>query len=112
MTGWYGYFDEHGAPRLNISISIPGAGPTESDAILDTGFTGFLLVPISLLSALPASFEDIKTLRLADGTKVMRLQVMASVIVNGQTIDGIAFVEPEGREVLLGMKFLQSAGRG
>jgi predicted aspartyl protease len=48
---WTGYFDKSGSPAIKVMIHGPFAKPVEFDAILDTGFTGFIAMP--LLKALP-----------------------------------------------------------
>lgn len=48
----------------------------------------------------------------ADGTRTLRLEVIATIIVEDQQITGSAIIEPDGSEVIVGMQFLQAANRG
>jgi hypothetical protein len=48
----------------------------------------------------------------ADGTTTLRLEVIATVIVDDQHITGSAIIEPDGNEVIVGMQFLQNSKRG
>ncbi len=111
MADWIGCFDDNGSPRLTIVASVQGAEDVPCKALLDTGFTGFLSIPINLLRGLPIIIEDIKTLRLADGSRILRLQSRAKIVVENESIEGIAYLEPEGQEVLLGTMFLELSKR-
>ncbi len=111
MANWIGRFDHKGTPALKISVALPPAGFSEMEAIIDTGFTGFLLLPLRNVSKLLSPHEELKILTLADGTKLLRLQAPGTVVVDGQTIRGIVIIEPDGNEAILGMKFLRGANR-
>ena len=53
MSHQIGYIDSAGHPRLTIHIS--GTDPDnfiEEDALIDTGFTGFLMLPLTNAVAL------------------------------------------------------------
>jgi len=68
-------------------------------------------MPIKFLTGIPVIIEDIKTLRLADGSRIIRLQSRAKITVENESIEGIAYLEPEGQEVLLGTTFLELSKR-
>ena len=112
MTNWIGAFDSTGTPTLMIRVSVPPFGFSEIEAIIDTGFTGFLLLPFSNAGDLQGEFEDVKFVTLGDGTRVIRLQHPVTVTIEGEEVRGIAIIEPDGKEAILGMKFLRGANRG
>ncbi|HZK77101.1 MAG TPA: hypothetical protein VFD13_09350 [Candidatus Kapabacteria bacterium] len=111
MADWVGWFDDNGSPRLTIAASVQGTQDVPCGALIDTGFTGFLSMPIKFLTGIPVIIEDIKTLRLADGSRIIRLQSRAKITVENESIEGIAYLEPEGQEVLLGTTFLELSKR-
>jgi predicted aspartyl protease len=111
MSNWNGGFDRRGSPTLKIGVSVAPSALTECEALIDTGFTGFLLLPISKLDSFDNLSEDFQLLTLADGTKLIRLRTPATIVVEGENISGIAVIEPDGNEVIIGMKFLRIAKR-
>jgi hypothetical protein len=81
-------------------------------AIIDTGFTGFLSMP--LLQALPLSLvlAATVTVTLADGSTAPKLLVGAKVTLpSGQTTSGLVVLEENPAcDVLMGMEFLGGQG--
>lgn len=110
MTDWQGSFDESGTPIVSIEVII-GQKNYNFQAIIDTGFSGFLIVPLTELKELPTFLDDIKWMTLADGRRIVRLQSYASIHIADETFDGIATVKSEGNEVILGMKFFTTSRR-
>lgn len=104
---WTGYFDKSGSPALKIKISGPFAKPVEFDAILDTGFTGFICMP--LLKALPLGLMLYGTtsVELADGSSSMKLTAKGSAVVEGEKKVGVVILEPDANDILIGMAFLR-----
>ncbi|MGB7086462.1 MAG: clan AA aspartic protease [Phormidesmis sp.] len=74
------------------------------EAVLDTGFTGFLSLPSSVISSLelPWLFRDVGT--LGDGRDVIFDMYRASVIWNGQT--QVIDVAASEADPLMGMGLL------
>ena len=111
MSNWSGGFDRRGSPTLKIGVSVSLSRLTECEAIIDTGFTGFLLLPLSKLNSFDSVMEEFQLLTLADGTKLIRLRTPATIVVEGENISGIAVIEPDGNDAIIGMKFLRFARR-
>jgi predicted aspartyl protease len=64
MSIQIGYIDNDGHPRLTIRIS--GTDPNnfiEEDALIDTGFTGFLMLPQAKAFGLGSSLSAQGTIR-------------------------------------------------
>jgi predicted aspartyl protease len=83
----------------------------EFDAILDTGFTGFISMP--LLSALPLGLMLYGTvsIELADGSRATKLTAKGLAAAYGEERVGVVVLEPTSNDILLGMAFLRLFGR-
>ena len=87
MSLQLGYIDSDGHPRLTIQIA--GPDPTNfivEDALIDTGFTGFLMLPESAAFALgiaPSGFGDYV---LADDSIVTNPLGIATVTIQPPSI--------------------------
>lgn len=85
-----------------------GVGPIVTvEAIVDTGFSGFMQIPISTARELRLRRAGTVTAQLADG-KVLPMPVahISARLGNGEKVSGVAQVSP-GRVMLVGMEFLQ-----
>src|SRR5690242_13746171 len=105
-----GYFDKNFNPCLKITLSgaFPGPGK-EFEAIIDTGFTGFVSIP--LIQAFPLGLPLFGTTRLtlADGSTSDRLTALGRLTLLGQqTREGLVILEQSSTEVLVGMGFLRA----
>jgi clan AA aspartic protease len=69
---------------IRVAIGRENAPKQMVEAVIDTGFTGFLSLPMSRISALglPWHFRDIGT--LGDGSEVIFEMYKATVIWDGQ----------------------------
>jgi len=104
---WTGSFGSSGSPELKIRISgVVGEG-AEFAAIIDTGFTGFLSMP--LVEAFPLGLLLFGTMNLvlADGSTSFRLTGYGTITVEGEKQNGVIVLEPASGEVLIGMEFLK-----
>ena len=73
MPPWTGFFNNSGSPALRVAIhgAFPAAAQ-EFDAIIDTGFTGFISMP--LIQAFPLA------LILSGTTTVARADAVATAM--------------------------------
>lgn len=112
MSDWSGRFDKSGSPTLTIEVA--GLTPVSRvfDAIIDTGFSGFLAIPLSMISIPRSVVAGFAEITLADGAKYRRLYAPATVRVQGDTLTENAIIEPDSGEVIIGMSFLRRFGRG
>lgn len=104
---WTGFFNNSGSPALKIRISGPFGKGVEFDATLDTGFTGFISMP--LIRALPLGLVLYGTtsVELADGSKSTKLTAKGMATIEGEKKVGVVILEPSSNELLLGMAFLR-----
>ncbi|NJL82516.1 MAG: clan AA aspartic protease [Chloroflexaceae bacterium] len=89
-----------------IRVAVGSANsPTQMvEALIDTGFTGFLSLPLSTITALglPWHFRDVGT--LGDGSEVIFEMYKATVIWDGQI--QVIDVAASEAEPLVGMSLL------
>ncbi len=104
---WTGYFSKSGSPALKVKVKGPFGQGVEFEGVLDTGFTGFISMP--LLSALPLGLILYGTVsvELADGSKSVKLTARGMAEMEGESEVGVVVLEPNSSEVLIGMAFLR-----
>ncbi len=118
-----GFIDSQGHPWIRIHVRGTNPGETaELDALIDTGFTGFLLLPLA--QAFPLGLTLIGTMEytLADGTFITSFTAKGTVTIaapsqptiqpsfplraeyKDETAEGIIVLN--GDEAIVGMEFL------
>ena len=105
-----GYLDKIGHPSLKISVHGIHADLKEDfEAMIDTGFTGFLMMPI--MSALPLGLTLMGTSNytLADNSTSAKLLAIGTVTFNEEAVSGVIVLESNQCGLLLGMDFLRRA---
>lgn len=136
MSTQIGYVDPNGHPR--VTIHIRGTHPTEFaqvDALVDTGFTGFLMLPIAQALPLGLALYGTGDYNLADGSPISCFLAEGTIEVRrpslmpkfrakrdanpgppDQEIDAVSLFEPEsvtgvvvlgGDDALVGMEFIR-----
>ncbi len=102
-----GSFNKLGSPIIELEASGPLGHRVKLTALVDTGFTGFLSVPI--LQAFPIGLILVSTtgITLADGSTHPRLTCLGEVHLGKETQMGLFIVEPTGTDVLVGMDLLK-----
>lgn len=105
-----GFVDKSGAPALKIKIAgaLSTITPTEFDAVIDTGFSGFVSMP--LISAFPLGLPltGSTTVELADGSVSSKLTALCTAYIDHDGQSGIVILEPNSTEILIGMDFLRT----
>jgi clan AA aspartic protease len=104
---WTGFFDKSGSPALKVKIRGPFGEGVEFDAILDTGFTGFISMPLVRALPLGLMLYGTTTVELADGTKSVKLTAKGMAEIQGESEVGVVILEPSSNDILLGMMFLR-----
>lgn len=107
-----GYLD-NGHPHLKIKVyGLSAQFAQEFEAMLDTGFSGYLMLP--LVSALPLALTlfGTTTYTLADGTTSPKLLAHGSIDHDGEVTSGLIVLEANASSgPLLGMEFLRSSNK-
>jgi predicted aspartyl protease len=112
-----GYLDANGYPCIKVSIwGLNRQFAQEFDAAIDTGFTGFLSIPIASALPLALTLYGTGTYQLADGSQSTRMLGCGAVAVgpgqaDEETAHGIIVLEPNGAGLLLGMDFLRKLNK-
>jgi predicted aspartyl protease len=112
MKIWTGSLSDQGSPVLKISISGPLPNSSqEFEAIIDTGFTGFLSMP--LLKAFPLGLLLYGTVEvtLADGSTAPKITAKGAVHMGDELQVGVVILETSMTDILLGMDFLRKFNR-
>lgn len=120
-----GWLDANGHPTLRIRVA--GTHPTavaETDAIIDTGFAGFLMLPIQQALPLGLALYGTGDYLLADGSMVINYLAEGTVTILPPPVDGESArpsdAVPEsmtgtvvlcGESALVGMEFLRGLRR-
>lgn len=106
-----GSFNSSGSPVIEIAVSGPLTQPTKFTAMLDTGFSGFLLLP--LLEAFPVGLilRGTVPITLADGSSQTKLTCLGELHFEDRAEVGLIIIEWQSTEILIGMDFLRKFGK-
>ena len=96
--------------RLKFHGSFNSKNPVEHEITLDTGFTGFVSMPLLLAFPLGLILGGTINSILADGRTVTSMWAMGTVIIEGESYHG-TFTLSSGADILVGMDFLKKSGR-
>jgi clan AA aspartic protease len=100
----FGAVNDNCEAIIKVAVGRMGSPKIAVDAVIDTGFTSFLSLPLSIITdlGLPWHYRDFGT--LGDGSEVVFELYKASVIWDGQNqmIDVVA----SDAEPLVGMSLL------
>jgi predicted aspartyl protease len=105
---WTGSLDKSGSPTLKISIH--GFSPDhaqEFDAVIDTGFTGFIAMPLVRAFPLGLILFGTTTVVLADGSTKYKLTALGTAVKEGQDQAGVIILDESSNDILIGMDFLR-----
>ena len=91
-----GYLDDKGDPHLKITVSGPVTSGIEIDCLIDTGYQGFLSLP--LLQAFPVGLilSGTTNIVMANGQLQPRLMCMGQVDCDGTHQIGLIVIESTG----------------
>ena len=112
MSTVTGFSDSDGSPTITIKVrgSID-ANEQEFKAIIDTGFTGFLSMPLLRAVPLGLPLYGTTSLTLADGTTRTHLVATGHVsISDNQSGSGVVVLQTNSSELLVGMDFIRVLG--
>jgi predicted aspartyl protease len=76
--------------------------------LIDTGFSGFLAIPLAEAFPLGLILQGTTSFKFADGTTHEKLIGYGKVSLGSRTEVGSVVLEPQGWQALLGLGFLRS----
>jgi predicted aspartyl protease len=103
-----GSFNSAGSPTLKISIyGVLEEAKKEFEAVVDTGFSGFLSMPIVEAFPLALVLTGTTTTILADGSQSFKFTALGHVKIADQDEAGVILLNTGPSDVLGGMEFLR-----
>ena len=100
---------EGGNPQFEVEIESEAASSRcgSYTAILDTGFNGYLCVPLVVAVDLGMTRESTVDLTLADGKTAEFYTAECMVSIRDKETEGIAYFNEDCVDILLGTEFLR-----
>ena len=106
-----GYFHKSGSPTITVALSgMMSMTPFPVEAVIDTGFTGFVSLPMMKAFPLGLVLMGSADYTMADGSIEPTLLALGWVKLGDEKYKGV-FSLSKGNEVLLGMEFLKITQR-
>jgi len=107
-----GYLAANGHPHIKIKIwGIAQEFAQEFEAMIDTGFTGFLSIPLTAAFPLALTLFGTTNYELADGTVSPKLLGWGTISLDDETANGIIVLEPKSTGLIVGMQFLKNLNK-
>jgi clan AA aspartic protease len=102
-----GRIRESGTPVVTLQVMGTGGRTATVEGILDTGFDGFLCLPIPIAVTLGLELTDVSSAELADGTVIEDELVFAGQAEWDGTMMRVLIVLTRSEDALIGTAFLQ-----
>jgi predicted aspartyl protease len=102
---------DSGCPIIEIEVSGPFGKPQKFSAMMDTGFSGFLSLPILKAFPLGLILQGTMGITLADGSTHARLTARGAVTFDTKMEVGLILLEWQNTDILIGMDFLVKFGK-
>jgi predicted aspartyl protease len=107
-----GYLDKLGHPNVKIKIwGMAEQFAQEFEAMIDTGFTGFLSMPLTAAFPLALTLFGTTSYTLADGSISPKLLGYGTIELEGEKTAGPIVLEANSSGLLLGMEFLRGLNK-
>lgn len=99
---------ENYSPRVPVEVlgSVHG-NVKEVVAIVDTGFTGFMQIPLAIGIACNLNLWGIQSFKLADGKLIKNIECFGKIRFAGKELFGNITLSETSEDCLIGMQFLQ-----
>lgn len=102
-----GFFNQNGHPIIPIEVYGFSKDFTQKfDAMLDTGFSGFLSLPLAYAFKVGLILASTASFTLANGETDHTLLCFGGIKLNSEEQPGLISIS-KGNDVLLGMEFLR-----
>ena len=107
MPTLHGSLDSSHSPLVTIAVSSP-AGPSHFvDALIDTGFTGFVQLPERRARELGLRRRAVSEAQYADGRTSTIPLAWAKVTLGPDTQEGFVHIQSGSDEVIVGIELLR-----
>lgn len=100
-------FNGPGSPVVEFTLTGGNGTPHKLRGIIDTGFSGFVLLPLVQFVKLGLALEGTSEFGLVDGQLQTKAFGMGTVDLEGRQAKGQVFLDMTGPHILLGMPFLR-----
>jgi clan AA aspartic protease len=105
MASIRGYFDQDYQPR--VSITVRGARTAVTlEAVIDTGFDGFLCLPLTIAVELGLELHGTQWVELADGSVKRDLFFSGQAGFAGRPGEQVEISLTDSEDALVGVEFL------
>lgn len=103
-----GRYDEYGDPCISFHLHgvAHGRPGPEYEGTIDTGFSGFILLPFDKACELQLPLEGTTEVILADGSSQIVLTVLGVATLGNKRVPGTVQLS-HSPEILIGMEFLR-----
>jgi len=108
MSTLRGSLDSSDTPFVTIAVSAP-SGPSQFiDAVIDTGFTGFLQVPAGTARELALTPLGLSETQYADG-RIDAIPLAWSRVTLAENVgEGLVHIQPGSDEAIVGVELLRA----
>jgi predicted aspartyl protease len=101
-----GSFDTDNSPTVTIKVA-GDLGEKEYTAVIDTGFTGFVALPLAEMIPLGLTTKDAASVRLGNGTVISNFVAEGIVSLSSQAEIGTIVLDENSNDILVGLDFLR-----
>lgn len=107
-----GSLDKLGHPHFQLGVyGISKKHSLNVDAMLDTGFSGFLNLPLAHCLKTGLVLYSTTSYKLADGRQSSTILCLGTIVLpNLQEVTGVVSIDFNTTETLLGIEFLKKVG--
>ncbi len=88
-----------------VIFRLPGQPDFSLDFVIDTGFNGYLTLPVQAVSAMNLRLYSSTSIRLADGSEALSAIYLANVVWDD--IEKVVLILASGYKPLLGTKMME-----
>jgi len=107
MATLHGSLDSSRSPLVTIAVSAPSGPSHFVDALVDTGFTGFVQLPERRAQELGLAPQAVSEAQYADGRTGTIPLAWAKVTLGPEVREGFAHIQSGSDEVIVGVELLR-----
>jgi predicted aspartyl protease len=100
-----GLFRASDEPRFAVYLIRP-AGPHRLDCLIDTGYSGFVVIPENVASDVGLRATGTSHISFANGAREPRGWCRNEVAVDGAIKRGVIVIDPQGADCIMGRQLL------